>query len=228
MSFETYYDEYCLPQGDYFKVHRKRFVQSWSFLEALGLKSGGKLLDVGGTGPISSYLRDFYGWQAEDTSNDLRYPIEHVSDKFDLVICTETIEHIKDLDSSEIADLEAFNYSGILVMLNELKRVMKADGCLFLSTPNANSYITLHRWLTGDIMLMDPNHVREFSVQELGRIARQAGLYPKSIVTVDSWDVQYASTMARLKTQFVRYLLRRLSPRVERGDNIFGLFEKTL
>lgn len=224
MRFLSYYDEEWAPKGDYFRVHRNRFLQSWEFIESLGLPSTGTVLDVGGAGPLSLYLQDYCGWTSRWSMTDLRHSLDFESDTFDLAICTETIEHIKDVDSSEISDLELFNYSGVIRMLEELKRVMKSGGFLFLTTPNANSFITLSKWLSGEVLLMDPNHVREFSIRDLKRVATQVGLETKAIRTFDSWAQEFGSGVAELAA-----LLESLpsAKAVERDDNIFALFCKT-
>jgi len=224
MNFLSYYDEEWAPKGDYFRVHRNRFMQSWDFLDSLGLKSIGMVLDVGGAGPLSLYLQEFCGWTSRWSMTDLRHSLEFESDTFDLVICTETIEHIKDVDSREISDLESFNYSGVTRMLQELKRVMTPDGLLFLTTPNANSYITLSKWINGEVLLMDPNHVREFSVRDLQRTALNAGLDTKVIRTFDSWGQQFGVEVADLASLLEDVTSAKA---VERDDNIFAVFRKS-
>lgn len=224
VSFRSYYDEKWVPRGDYFQIHRKRFLQSWDLLESLDLQSHGTVLDVGGAGPLSLYLQESTEWIPKMSHTDLRHQLEFESESFDLIICTETIEHIKDVDSNEISDLELFNYSGVTIMLEEFRRVMKPDGLLFLTTPNANSYITLSKWLSGELLLMDPNHVREFSVRDLLRVTSHVGLETELIKTCDSWDQHFGEAIAEL-----RALLENVPSinAVERDDNIFAVFRKT-
>jgi len=224
MTFEAYYDTHWLPEGDYFRIHRQRFLQSWDFIEAQNFAPVGTVLDVGGIGPLSAYLEVEHGWTTHQTKTDLRYPLPIPSDTFELVICTETIEHIKDVESSEIKDLESFNYSGVIAMLTELRRALRSDGGLFISTPNANSLITLEKWLDGELLLMDPHHVREFSIRELGRIALQAGFCTQAVRTVDSWETPRSTKLAALEKRLAESQDAR---QVERGDNIFALFTKT-
>lgn len=224
MTFEAYYDTHWLAKAGYFEIHRQRFLQSWDFLNALSLPPAGSVLDVGGIGPLSAYLDEAHGWTTYQTKTDLRYPIAAPSDAFDLVICTETIEHIKDVDSREISDLESFNYSGVVAMLGELRRAMKDAGRLFITTPNANSFITLEKWLDGELLLMDPLHVREFSVRDLSRIAMQIGLTPQIVKTVESWGSPRPWKVAALKK-----ILADIPDfdQSERGDNILALFSRT-
>lgn len=223
MQYEDYYDHHWLPIDNYFNIHRSRFIQSYHYLESFNLTTGGIVLDIGGIGPVSGYLRDYLAWQAEKVESDLRYPLNLDSDRYDLVICTETIEHVKDVDSDQIADLERFNYSGVVNMLSEFLRVMKPGGHLLVTTPNANSYVTLAKWVYGELLLMDPAHVREFSVRELGQVAASVGLETKNIATFDTWDDSFKEALAPIKPMVEHLPQVNL---VERKDNIFALFAK--
>lgn len=223
MEFTRYYDQQWLSQASYFEVHRLRFLQTWDFVQRLPLPDTGRVLDVGGIGPIAAYLSEFKGWACAETRCDLRYPLSATSlspgppppDQFDLVLCTETIEHIKDRESSDIADLEGFNYSGIRSLLQELRRVARPLGSVVISTPNSNSYITLQKWLSGELLLMDPAHVREFSMKDLLRVVAESALHLQNAVTIDSWDHQFGDSVKKLRSR-----LGGLDRDVERGDNL--------
>jgi hypothetical protein len=216
--FERYFDEKWLGLDDYFKIHRARFIQTWAFVQRLGLPKKGRVLDVGGVGPLAGYMAEALDWSVDQTNSDLRYELKSTSsDSFDLVLCTETIEHIKDRESSAITDLEAFNFSGVLSMLRELGRATKQHGYIVVTTPNANSYISLHKWAMGEAVMMDPKHVREFSVSELKSAMRTAGLQVVATEVVSSWEDSFGEVVIELK--------RRLDGMKElqgfqRGDNI--------
>lgn len=219
-EFEQYYDAEWLGLADYFRIHRARFIQTFDFARRQCDSPMGRALDVGGVGPVSAYFEKRFGWSVDKTETDLRKPLAIRDDAYDLILCTETIEHIKDVESCEIRDLEAFNYSGIHSMLRELRRAMKTTGRLVITTPNANSYITLHKWLGGENLLMDPQHVREFSVADLKRVAAQCGLVEIVVSTIDSWQ-DFGGYVAELKKTLQRF------PdigRIERGDNIIAAF----
>jgi SAM-dependent methyltransferase len=199
-----------------------RFLQTWNALESILTETTGDVLDVSGIGPIGAFLTTL-GWNTQQSSNDLREDIIFGDQLFDLIICTEIIEHIKDQDSSLISDLETFNYSGVLNMLNELCRVLKPNGKLLITTPNACSYITLGKWLHGEMLYMNPDHVREFTPFELERVAKECGLVSHSITTVNSWEEKSSNPIKAIK------ILLRLNKKlasVERGDNIIALFKK--
>jgi SAM-dependent methyltransferase len=144
------------------------------------------VFDVGGVGPIAAYLGQL-GWSVFESKVDLRGQLPFENESFDLVLCLETIEHIKDLDSARIEDLEAFNYSGMRNLLRELGRVARPSAPIIVTTPNACSFHTLNKWLRGEVLLMDPGHVRELTPLELERIAAECGLEARSITLIDSW-----------------------------------------
>lgn len=219
MAFENYYDSEWAQREAYFAHHRHRFLQTWLAVAELG-RAGGRVLDVGGVGPVAGYLERL-GWEVHGSGVDLRGPLPLPDDCFDLVLCTEVIEHIKDVDSRSLRDLEAFNYSGVKNMLCELRRTMRPDGELVITTPNASSWHMLGKWLQGELPLADPQHVREFTVPELTRVAGECGLKKRWIGTIDSW---YQGRTAMVDA--VESLLRGApsQPAVERGDNIVALF----
>lgn len=145
MTFELYYESEWIQRGAYFIHHRRRFVQTWDAVAGLGLL-GGRVLDAGGVGPVAAYLASI-GWEVHGTDVDLRGPLPFSDQSFDLVLCTEVIEHIKDVESSELRDLEAFNYSGVMTMLSELRRTLRPGGLLLVTTPNASSLHMLGKWI---------------------------------------------------------------------------------
>lgn len=220
MDFKKYYDSIWVGRDQYFHIHRARFLQTFDFVLAHRSPKAGYVLDVGGVGPVSAFMKESLGWHVESTATDLRKPLQIPDTAFDLILCTETIEHVKDIDSDRIADLEYFNFSGVKSMLRELRRSMRSDGRLIITTPNANSFITLHKWLGGEALLMDPGHVREFSVQDLRRVACECELVEIVISTIDSWS-DFGGLVPEL-----RDTLRRFSEfhRVPRADNIIAAF----
>lgn len=219
MEFEQYYDSNWLQRHAYFAHHRQRFLQTWDTVARLGLGVG-RVLDVGGVGPVAEYLR-LLGWEDHGTSVDLRGSLPVADGVFDLVLCTEVIEHIKDVDSQAIGDLEAFNYSGVHNLLRELRRSLRWDGRLLITTPNAASWHMLGKWLYGELLLADPAHVREFTPAELVRVAQACGLQLDSLKTIDSWHqgrvplVETIASMLRTDASL---------PAVEREDNIVAVF----
>ncbi|MEM3449436.1 MAG: methyltransferase domain-containing protein [Candidatus Methanomethyliaceae archaeon] len=71
--------------------------------------------------------------------NALKIPIE--SEKFNLIICSEVLEHIPDIRSA----------------VRELRRVIKPGGILIVSSPNWHSWFGLARWI-GEKFTRQPIH----------------------------------------------------------------------
>lgn len=223
MTFTQYYETAWSHRDSYFAHHQQRFVQTWGAVDAMELAPG-RLLDVGGVGPVASYLAR-NGWMAEGTLAELRGPLPLPDATFDLILCTEVIEHIKDQDSTKLHDLEAFNYSGAMNLLRELRRALRPNGLLLITTPNAASWHMLAKWLYGDLLLADPKHVREFTVFELIRVAALCDLQPVHIKTIDSWN-QGNIPMRDVVAQAMR--ADATLPEVARGDNIVAVFTASL
>jgi SAM-dependent methyltransferase len=219
MTFGLYYDGEWMGRGAYFAHHRERFMQTWLAVEPFALERG-RVLDAGGVGPVAAYLGQL-GWDVQGTNVDLRGSLPLPDGSFDLVLCTEVIEHIKDIESSRLADLEAFNYSGVSAMLREFRRVMAPQGRLLVTTPNASSWHMLSKWLNGELLLADPAHVREFTPAELERVARGCALRLEWLKSVDSWHQGQGVLM-----HAVARLLREAGwqPGAEREDNLVALF----
>lgn len=219
MTFELYYESEWIQLGAYFIHHRRRFVQTWDAVAGLGLLRG-RVLDAGGVGPVAAYLATI-GWEVHGTDVDLRGPLPFSDQSFDLVLCTEVIEHIKDVESSELRDLEAFNYSGVMTMLSELRRTLRPGGLLLVTTPNASSLHMLGKWIYGELLLADPQHVREFTPKDLGRVALECGLKAVCLQTMESWNLGGSEAVDRIVglLQGVASL-----PQVDRGDNILAIF----
>lgn len=228
MTFQHFYDKTWLPKDGYFQTHRKRFQQSWEFLSSF-LESRrfdpaamqGNVYDVGGDGPVSDYIVTTHGWQLGWTDKDIRKRLPFEDSTFDIIVCLEVIEHIKDLDSTKIDELSAFNHSGVYAMLEELKRVINTGGYLLITTPNTDSYINFCKWLNHETLVMDPGHVREFSTSELLRVTCEAGFKCEKLVTINSWDEHLAESYNRYRS-----LVTKLPGEVDRAreDNIFAIF----
>jgi 2-polyprenyl-3-methyl-5-hydroxy-6-metoxy-1,4-benzoquinol methylase len=219
-DFTGFYDARWRGRDGYFEHHRKRFLQTWDLLAAQDLVARrGTVLDVAGVGPMADALAQ-QGWQVHATTHDLRGPQRLPAGFCDLVLCTEIVEHIKDVDSDRITDLQAFNYSGVENMLRELAGVMRPAGSLVVTTPNAVSWHTLHKWLHGELPLFEPLHVREFTPALLGEVAARCGLAIASMQVIDSWplasEIDFAACRS-LVQQNPRYA------QVPRGDNIVAV-----
>ena len=219
MSFAQYYESIWLGRDRYFEIHQARFVESWAFLSDLTWIER-DVLDVGGIGPLADFASKQFRTRVAETKSDLRRALPIADNSFDIILCTETIEHIKDIDSSDIRDLEAFNFSGVTGMLSEFRRIGRPNSMLFITTPNASSLITLHKWISDEALFMDPQHVREYTVRDLDQVCRAANYIPVRLETKDTWATTFGRPVARLKETLANagYSIQ------DRGDNILGLF----
>lgn len=226
-DFESYYDAKWIPMHDYFAYHRTRFVDSFKFLMP-HVREGACVADLVQPGDGPGPLAEFFGmrWGAVLTliTSDLRQPLDVEDSSSDLVLCTETIEHIKDRDSSQIFDLERFTYSGVESMLAEIGRILRPEGHLFITTPNASSYTHLYKWLMGELPYMDSKHVREYSLDALNEICGKHGLMPDCIEVRNSWGNVPDAVISEFERIMPTFVTKRNVPR---GENIFGLYKKS-
>lgn len=218
-DFEIYYDKEWLERHSYFSDHRTRFIESWLFVEHLPW-NGSCVIDIGGAGPISTYAHHVYNAQLLTTSHDLRFRSDIPDNTADIVLCTETIEHIKDVESSHISDLEAFNYSGVNNLLADIVRISKPNASIFITTPNSSSLISLTKWLAKQPLLMDSRHVREFTLEDLGDKCKKAGMKSEKIITKNTWS-EYKGHQLETINKFVAGMGYGID---DRGDNILALF----
>lgn len=173
------------------KVHNKRYELTLEFLKSNELlKEGSSILDCGGNSTfIKNYLnKNCSGLSVESTSSDLRYDLDLPSNTFDLVLCMEVIEHIKDQDSSLIEDIAAFTGSGIKNLISECARVLKPGGSLLITTPNIHSYRVLNNWLyKGNEIFNYRLHPRELSYKYIEGIVENL-FSSYSYVFYNSWE----------------------------------------
>jgi len=148
--FEAYYDAKWTPMHDYFGFHRRRFVESMEFIYSF-VESHSRVADLvqpgDGPGPLAEFLSIDKKASLNLITTDLRQPLDVADSDCDVVLCTETIEHIKDKESTRIVELERFNYSGVDNMLSEIARILRPQGLLFITTPNSASFTNLYKWL---------------------------------------------------------------------------------
>jgi SAM-dependent methyltransferase len=88
-------------------------------------------------------------------------PLPFLDGSFDLVVCVETIEHVRDVQ----------------LFLSEARRVLSPGGTLAITTP-ANGRLTAARALwTGFEEVFDPlsPHLRFFTAQSLARVLEDLG-----------------------------------------------------
>ena len=104
-----------------------------------------------------------------------------------------------------------------------MRRTLRPEGLLLVTTPNAASMHMLAKWIYGELLLADPQHVREFTLADLDRVALKCGLRTVWSRTMDSWNLGGDEVVDR-----VAEVLQSLPsmPQLERGDNIVALFAR--
>jgi SAM-dependent methyltransferase len=104
-----------------------------------------------------------------------RFPFE--DDRFDVVLCCEIIEHLT---------------ADPLAALWEIKRVLRQDGVLVLTTPNVNRLENVVKMVAG-VNIYDPysgygpygRHNREYNKHELHLLLTYAGFQPDCLESAD-------------------------------------------
>ncbi len=88
-------------------------------------------------------------------------PLPFADTAFDLVLCAETLEHVRDVQ----------------LLLSEARRVLRPDGTLAVTTPAHSRLTAVRAALKGFEEVFDPlsPHLRFFTPRALGRLLDQLG-----------------------------------------------------
>lgn len=100
---------------------------------------------------ISYARRKFrrYGRFSIQTCTDLK---SYADDSFDVTVCSEVLEHIKEYSTEDIA-------------LEELRRITKRDGIIILATPN-NELLRAHGFFFAELSSLMERHFHSFVIFE--------------------------------------------------------------
>jgi SAM-dependent methyltransferase len=229
LALEEQVRSYCKARGyspDYTEAqfsHRFRFYLTVKWLKTIrGIDQNIAALELGGDDIASDILHDSFPhvhWQ--NSQGDLRYPWQNIADgSIDLIIGMEVVEHLADLPDGIN---HGFFRTGLKALLAEAHRVLKADGTLFITTPNAGSIVHLEYALNGGAPWLYPPHNREYTIYELQDELAQAGL------TIERWQAAHCMTVDAYKdhTPAFQLLLSRPYETANRGDDLFILAKKT-
>jgi SAM-dependent methyltransferase len=215
------------PAGAYFAAHSVRLIRTMQLIPRGD--SNSRILELGcymqitpalrgllGYGEVSGgYMGTAGGWHRSTATAtdgeefhcriDLfnceidRFPYEDGS--FDTVICCELLEHLQ---------------KDPMHMMSEIHRVLKPNGTLVLTTPNAVSIRSLRSVLLGvhpnlfskyvmPILLPETMHVREYTPKELLRLFADAGF---SVQYIDTTAYGPRPGIYQTITQAIRLLKR--------------------
>lgn len=158
-DFDRAYEEIIINRRfveyeDYYRSSRKRFWQGIAAIEALGIPSSARVLDIGGgiTGALLNRLKRFEV-VVGDVNDRARADIEELGlqfrlidisrdisldEQFDLIVLQEVIEHIPQPP---------------YVVFNRLRPLMKPGGYLLITTPNGHRFRNLVYLLLGKEIL---------------------------------------------------------------------------
>lgn len=192
-EFNAIYDEFIRPGGfhelnSYYARSRERYFLTLSYLADLDLPEGARLLDVGG-GQFAILASKLFGYEATigDIGDEFRAPADAANvsftvcnllddnpasfeGAFDVIVLAEVIEH-----------LPVPPY----LVLRKVRRWLKPDGVLLVTTPNLFRLRNLVRMIRGrdlfDTFMMPRDgislgHQTEYSAEHLGWHIREAGL----------------------------------------------------
>lgn len=228
-EFDAAYDELILGRvfveyPDYYVMSRARFWQCFQRIDALPLREGARVVDVGG-GIMAVLLHRLKGFQAlvgdvNDTAgNEIRdlgigYQIIDLfagqidtDEPFDLVVLQEVIEHIP---------------VPPYIVLGKLKAIIKSGGYLVLTTPNGHRlrnvmYMLAGREILGLYKYPAPNealgHQHEYTMWQMKWQADNSGL---SLTSAEYYEDGFKGATA--KARAARALLSPLT-RIDRLKN---------
>jgi SAM-dependent methyltransferase len=173
---------------EYYRLERERYWKSLNILRGLNFPDKGKMLEIGG-GQMAVLCKRLFGNDCVvgDVSNTYRAPLQRQqipfiecnlmredicdsNEQFDLVLLLEVIEHIP---------LPAY------VIFERIRRILKPNGILFLTTPNLFRLRNLFRMFFGielfdRFLLPQPGqalgHQLEYSADHLKWQVERAGM----------------------------------------------------
>jgi hypothetical protein len=202
--------------------HKTRFWETYLRLSE-HLELGKQLLELGGESKITNYLRSQLGLNVDVYSQDLRYPFDLNTNGYDLVLCLEVIEHIKDrTETGGINEIAMFTRSGVQNVFNESSRVLRRGGVLFMTTPNACSIDSIARIFLYQAPQLYAPHVKEYSADELIDLAKESGFELIAFSTANVWYPHPTIDRDRI----ISILSDAKIPTEDRGDDMFLVFQK--
>eukprot|EP00966_Prymnesium_polylepis_P110841 2563926-Prymnesium_polylepis.1 len=219
--------------GHYDCTHLRRYTQSLAYISPVlcDARDGFAVLELSDKSQLARGIEHFFPRiTLSTTAFDLRrpFPLPDSALAFDLVLHNEILEHLKDSEQPgmSVHEIATFQASGIRTNLKECYRVLRPDGMLFLSTPNLNTYRSIHNLLTMKHAFAFAPHPRELSFGDVGEFVRRAGFALVRHTAVESWRYgqMNLTRMAALQQFMVanRYTLQ------HREDDTFVLAKRAL
>jgi len=173
--------------NSYYEIHKKRYDTTLDIIDKYNLlKNGDNVLSLGSCEKFKEFILTKFKVNIDETKCDLRYEIKK-QERYNLVLCLEVIEHIKDQESNDINCLSTFTGSGIKSLISESYRLLKDGGHLLLSTPNIHCYKVLYNWIYREEIFTYPPHPRELSEKYL-KLELEKYYQDIKIIYKNSWN----------------------------------------
>ncbi|MCP4178050.1 MAG: class I SAM-dependent methyltransferase [bacterium] len=165
-----YRDTYA-PSKQYLEHHRKNVLEKANYILANSEIKSGKVLEIGAAAGLllkeiekkgfqCSGIEPTIGFQ-EYAKNKLKLDVKqgfftkniYPENSFDIILIVQTLEHI----------------SNSIEFIEELKRIIKDKGIIYIEVPNILKYDNFH-WF-------DPPHVHSYSQETLLYLLQKLGLH---------------------------------------------------
>ena len=158
---------YAEPHREDAHYYRNCQTLAWLLAHSTMLRDKrSKILECGGLSLMAQFLQS-EGFDVRASSSDLRYEIDCENQACDLVFSLETIEHIKDQTEKDFSDIVLFYESGVKQYCAEMRRITRAGGEVFVTTPNPCSLRALQNLIDFEPPMVFRPHVREYTRDEL-------------------------------------------------------------
>lgn len=156
-------------------------------------------------------IEQYRSYGFEGRTGDIESGLDFGDSTFDVVLCTEVIEH---MTSPEI-------------LVSEMKRVLKPGGQLILSTPNSAFWLFRVLGVLGYTVgeLQHPKHFQFFSRRSLLRLLEKAGLMPREVMGRNMY-ILLPSSVGPLKMILPIFGFKR-EPRFRTGGYFWHLSNKS-
>ena len=213
---------------DYIKTHLLRFKSSIKYIYPI-LENTNNLLELGNKTCFCKIINYFFpNIKIDNTTEDLRYDfLTNINNNYDMILCMETIEHIKDRemedDISNINNLhlESFVGDGIESLLRNCYRLLNSTGHLFLTTPNINGYYNIKKIMSYEHPFGYEPHPRELTYNNIKRFLNKTNFNIKLFDYIHCWN-----GLSNEEKQKIDEFGLLFSPEKNREDCIFCLTTK--
>lgn len=200
-------------------VHALRYETTLAYLRKLNTKKL-TVLDVGGESWFTDQLRKVCKFVECTGTRELRFPFT-LGQQFDLIVCTEVIEHIHDIYVSDVNARAQWMYSGQLAVLANLRALLKPEGRLFLTTPNAVSLRVIWNAIHELLPVTYEPHVRELTQRQLHSLLEKTDY---EIIDSGIWNVWKHHGCPEV--QKIKDIVKSFGQDAERGDDLFVLAKR--